>query len=66
MRDLVGTWLAPDRYLLVLRYLVGTFMVEYPVPYRTRTVILLVAYVPCGLTVFVRGPVYIYRTVQYR
>ena len=35
---MVGTWLAPDRYLLVLRYLVGTFMVGYPVVYIYGTV----------------------------
>ena len=71
--------MAPDRYLLVLMYLVGTCMVGYPVPCRTSTVMLLVPYrtvsygteVPrtrglSGLTVFfvILGVLFIF-TVRY-
>ena len=59
VRNLVGTWMVPDRYLVVDRYLVGTSTVPY-----VRTVPVRYGTLPScrGLTVFMGGLAK-YRTV---
>ena len=60
VRNLVGTWMVPDRYLVVDRYLVGTSTVPY-----VRTVPVRYGTLPScrGLTVFMGG---LLSTVRYR
>ena len=63
VRDLVGTWLVPDRYLVVERYLVGTCtrtarcligtVPHHTVRYRTGTVPYGTC-IKCGTVPYVR------------
>jgi hypothetical protein len=38
VRFLVGTWLVPGRYMVVGRFMLGTFTLTVQVPYWYRTV----------------------------